>query len=118
MHVVGLRMGGDGGMVLMVVSNLGSKAGSYSVVMEGTGFAEGGQVMDVLGCTEATVGGNGSLTTEVVHGMPMVSATSFWTQKLLVRIAKCCRFFIHRACSTALDGAGDSRSGMVSSSPA
>jgi alpha-amylase len=69
---IAMRKGFDGHQIVGVFSNQGSGGASYSLSVPGTGFTSGAAVTEVLGCSSATVGGNGSIDVPMGAGAPKI----------------------------------------------
>lgn len=67
-----MRKGFDGNQVVAVLSNLGASGNAYSLSLGNTGFTAGEQVVEVYGCSVATVAPNGELTVHMGGGLPKV----------------------------------------------
>lgn len=71
-HNVAFAKGPQGAMVLTLVNNNGEKAANYSLRIATSGFAPRTSVMELLTCTQMTVGSRGNLALTVTGGRPMV----------------------------------------------
>lgn len=58
--------------MITVLSNLGSEGNTYSFNLNATGYPAGGEVLEVLGCQDVAVGGDGTLSVDMGEGLPKV----------------------------------------------
>ncbi|MCJ1230078.1 hypothetical protein MMC12_006749 [Toensbergia leucococca] len=71
-HNIVLQKGNGATNIVGVYSNVGASASTYTLNLANTGFAAGSTVMEVLSCTQVTVGSNGILKATVTTGLPLV----------------------------------------------
>ncbi|KAL1310491.1 hypothetical protein AAFC00_000779 [Neodothiora populina] len=70
---IAMRKGYDGTQSISVLTNLGLDGGDdYTLSLGNTGWTSGTQVMEVLGCTSATVDDSGNLPVPMSSGYPRV----------------------------------------------
>jgi alpha-amylase len=78
-HTVGMQKGPSNAMTLTLVNNVGASAANYTVTIRTSVFAARSTVVDVLSCTQSTVGAGGSLKATISQGKPMI----FYLKNLL-----------------------------------
>ncbi|KZP03446.1 glycoside hydrolase family 13 protein [Athelia psychrophila] len=67
-----IRKGYTGHQIVAVYNNFGSGKAEYTLSLTGTQYDASSTVMEVLSCTEVTVGNDGALTATVKTGLPLV----------------------------------------------
>lgn len=63
---------GENNPLIMVLSNKGSEGASYNQTISGTGYSDGDNVLEIVGCTSQTANTNGTLTISMGAGAPKV----------------------------------------------
>lgn len=70
-----IRKGYTGYQIVAVYNNHGSEEAEYTLNLTGTQYDASSTVIEVLSCTEVTVGSDGTLTATVNAGLPLVSCS-------------------------------------------
>jgi alpha-amylase len=70
-HTVGMQKGAASAMTLTLLNNVGG-GGNYTVTVRQSGFQARAKVVEVLSCTQSTVGRDGSLRATISQGRPVV----------------------------------------------
>lgn len=69
---IAMRKGLDGHQIVTVLNNRGQGGDAFTLYLPNHGWAVGTQVLEVLGCTTATVDGNGYIPIRMGQGLPKV----------------------------------------------
>jgi len=71
-HTVAMQKGPSTAMTLTVLNNVGAAAANYNITIRTSVFPARSTVVDVLSCTERTVGRDSSLQATISQGKPMI----------------------------------------------
>lgn len=67
-----MRKGFAGKQIVTVLTNSGSGAGSSTLSLPNTGYANGANLVEILTCADVTVDGNGNVPVPMNGGLPRV----------------------------------------------
>lgn len=73
-----MRKGSGGSQVITVLSNSGSKGGSYTLDLYNHGYSSGTALVEVYTCSSIQVGSNGNIPVPMVSGLPRVLVPASW----------------------------------------
>lgn len=82
------------GKIVSVYTNLGANSPDYTLSVSGTGYAANQRLVEVLSCSNVTVGADGILGVGMSQGLPRVSLYSLVRERRVYEADwSICRYF-------------------------